>query len=58
MDRIVISVQYTNITSLWCTPHRDVIFVLLYQTKYESQKGEKLQTPEILDKYSSSAVLN
>ena len=36
----------------------DVIFVLLYRTKYKTQKGEKLQTPEILDKYSSSALLN
>ena len=26
--------------------------------KYKTQKGEKLQTPEILDKYSSSALLN
>ena len=25
--------------------------------KYKTQKGEKLQTPEILDKYSSSALL-
>ena len=29
---------------------RDVIFVLLCQTKYKTQKGEKLQTPEILDR--------
>ena len=43
---------------LGCTSHRDVISVLLYQTKYKTQKGEKLQTPEILDKYSSSALLN
>ena len=35
-----------------CTPHRDVIFVLLYRTTYKTQKGENLQTPEILDKYS------
>ena len=26
--------------------------------KYKAQKGEKLQTTEILDKYSSSALLN
>ena len=25
-----------------CTPHRDVIFVLLYRTKYKTQKGKKL----------------
>ena len=24
-----------------CTPHRDVIFVLLYRTTYKTQKGEK-----------------
>ena len=35
-----------------CTPHRDVIFVLLYRTTYKTQKGGKWQTPEILDKYS------
>ena len=35
-----------------CTPHRDVIFVLLYRTTYKTQKGENWQTPEILDKYS------
>ena len=40
------------------TPHRDVIFVLLYQTKYKTQKEDKLQTPEICDKYLSSALLN
>ena len=42
----------------WWKPHRDVISVLLYQTKYKTQKGETLQTPVILDKYSSSALLN
>ena len=26
--------------------------------KHKTQKGEKLQTPEILEKYSSSALLN
>ena len=35
-----------------CTPHWDVIFVLLYRTTYKTQKGENWQTPEILDKYS------
>ena len=25
-------------------------YVLLYRTEYKTQKGEKLQTPEILDK--------
>ena len=35
-----------------CIPHRDVIFILLYRTKYKTQKGEKWQTQEILDKYS------
>ena len=44
--------------SLEGVAHRDVIPVLLYRTKYKTQKGGKLQTPEILDKYSSSALLN
>ena len=44
----------------WWKPHRDVILVsvLLYRTKYTTQKGEKLQTPVILDKYSLSALSN
>ena len=39
-------VDYTNMTILsrgsysCCTPHRDVIFVLLYRTKYKTQKGK------------------
>ena len=33
-----------------------ICFIL--PNKYKTQKGEKLQTPEILDKYSSSALLN
>ena len=40
----------------WWKSHRDVISVFfLYRTKYKTQKWEKLQTPEILDKYLSSA---
>ena len=34
------------------------ICFILYRTKYKTQKGEKLQTPEISDKYLSSALLN
>ena len=41
----------------WWKPYRDVISILLYRTNTNT-KGGKLQTPEILDKYSSSALLN
>ena len=41
----------------WWKPHRDVISVFIIPNKYKTQKGEKLQTPEILDKYSLSDLL-
>ena len=35
----------------WWKPHRNVITVLLYRTRYKTEKGEKLKTSEIFDKY-------
>ena len=50
------SLYYTNMTSLWAF-HQNVIHVLLDRTKYKTQMEEKLKTPEILEKYSSSAFV-
>ena len=41
----------------WWKPHRGS-YLFYYTEKYKPQKWKKLQTPDILDKYSSSPLLN
>ena len=60
---------YTNMTSLWGdNPLEGKLFLVetpqgcricfIMPNKIQNTKGEKLQTPEILDKYLSSVLLN
>ena len=55
---LLIILLYKYDIPVGCILHRDVIFVLLYRSKYKTLKGGGLKTSEILDKYSSSILVD